>query len=251
MTDLSNKVAVVTGSARGVGRAIALRYANLGARLVVNYSHDEANAARTVDEITALGGEAIAIRGDVSQVTDLERLFGGALDAYGRMDIVVANAGVELPLTPLAEATEEQYDRLFGINTNGAFFTLKLAADHIADNGRILYIGSSTTVAPLAGAGLYGSSKMAVRYLADVLALEVGHRGVTVNTIIPTAVEGAGIFTDIAEDDPFRQSMAQFRPIGGRLGTPEDVADAAEYFASDLAAWVSGQYLVLAGGAHQ
>lgn len=251
MTDLTGKVALVTGSARGIGRAIALRYAELGADVVVNYSGDQAGAAATVDEISARGAKAIAVRADVSRVADLERLFRETLDVFGKVDVVVANAGVELPLTPVSEATEEQFDRLFGVNTKGAFFTLKLAADHINDNGRVLYIGSSTTVAALPGAGLYGSSKMAARYLVEVLAAEVGHRGVTVNTIIPTAIEGAGIFTGIADDDPFKRSMARYRPIGGRMGTPRDVADAAEYFASDLAAWVSGQYLVIAGGALQ
>ncbi|MCU1530048.1 MAG: short-chain dehydrogenase/reductase [Frondihabitans sp.] len=251
MTDLSNKVALVTGSARGVGKAIALRYASLGANVVVNYSEDEANATRTVEEVEAFGVEAIAVKADVSKVADLENLFAVAIDRFGKLNIVVANAGIELPLVPLAEATEEQFDRLFGVNTKGAFFTLKFAADHVADNGRILYIGSSTTTAPLPGAGLYGSSKMAVRYLVEVLAIEAGHRGITVNTIIPTVIEGAGIYTDIHEEDPFRQSMAQFRPIGGRMGQAADVADAAEYFASDLAAWVSGQYLLIAGGASQ
>lgn len=131
---------------------------------------------------------------------------------------------------------------------------MQKAARYVADDGRIIYVGSSSTRAPYPGLGPYGSSKMAANYLVGVLALEVGHRGVTVNTIVPTAIEGAGIFTDtaatdVAEDDPFRQLMATRRPIGGRMGRPEDVADAAEYFAGGLSGWVSGQQLLVSGGA--
>ncbi len=118
----------------------------------------------------------MAVQADVSDVQALERLFGESIDAYGKIDIVVANAGVELIDQPLADVTEEQFDRLFSINTKGAFFTLQKAAKHIEDNGRIIYIGSSTTCLPIPGAGLYGFSKMAARYTVEVLAQEVGKR---------------------------------------------------------------------------
>jgi len=251
MTDLTNRVALVTGSSRGIGKAIALRYASLGAKVALNYEGDEANAAMALAEVRAHGVDAVAIKADVSKVDDVEHMFTQTLDRFGALDIVVANAGVELIAQPVLEATEEQFDRLFAVNTKGAFFTLQGAARHVADNGRIVYIGSSSTCLPAAGVGLYGSSKMAARYLVGVLTLEVGQRGVTVNTILPTSIEGAGVYTDIAEDDPFRQLMTTFRPIGGRLGRPSDVADAAEYFAGDLAGWVSGQALLVSGGAQQ
>ncbi len=251
MTDLTNRVALVTGSSRGIGKAIALRYASLGAKVALNYWGDEANAALALAEVRAHGGDAVAIKADVSRVDDIEHMFTQTLDRFDALDIVVANAGVELIDQPVLEVTEEQFDRLFAVNTKGAFFTLQGAARHVADNGRIVYIGSSSTCLPAAGVGLYGSSKMAARYLVGVLALEVGHRGVTVNTILPTSIEGAGVYTDIAEDDPFRQLMTTFRPIGGRLGRASDVADAAEYFAGDLAGWVSGQALLVSGGAQQ
>ncbi len=251
MTDLTSRTALVTGAARGIGKAIALRYASLGANIAVNYWDDEATAKATVAEIEDLGVQAIAIKADVSKTEEVEHLFTETAARFGQPDIVVANAGMEIINQPILEATEDQYDRLFAVNTKGAFFTLQQAARHIADNGRILYIGSSSTSLPAAGVGLYGASKMAARYVVSVLALEVGHRGVTVNCILPTAIEGAGVFTDIAENDPFRQLMTTFRPIGGRLGRPEDVADAAEYFASDLATWVSGQHLLISGGALQ
>lgn len=251
MTDLHNKVALITGSARGIGRAIALRYASLGARMVINYASNEAAAQQTVDEIRALGSEAIAVQGNVSDLDALEHLFHEAIKTFGKIDIVVANAGVEIVDQPITEVSEEQFDRLFSINTKGTFFTLQKAAQYVEDHGRILYIGSSTTSLAFPGVGLYGSSKMAPRYTVEVLAQEVGHRSVTVNSIIPTAIEGAGIYTHLAADDPLRQAVQSMRPIEGRFGRVEDVADAAEYFASDLARWVSGQNLLISGGAQQ
>ncbi|MCF7552288.1 SDR family NAD(P)-dependent oxidoreductase [Pseudonocardia sp. WMMC193] len=249
MTDLSGKVALITGSTRGIGRAIALRYASCGASVVINHRDDDANAAQTVKDAEAVGGRAVAVRADVSKTADLDRLFEDTRAAFGDLHIVVANAGVEIIDQPVLEVTEEQFDRLFALNTKGAFFTLQKAARQVVDGGRLLYIGSSTTCSPFAGVGLYGSSKMAPRYLVGVLALELGKRGVTVNTILPTVIEGAGVFTDIAADDRYHAMNAAMRPIGGRMGRPSDVADAAEYFASDLAGWVSGQHLLVSGGA--
>jgi 3-oxoacyl-[acyl-carrier protein] reductase len=247
MTDLTNKVALITGSARGVGKAIAERYASLGARIVINYSKDEKSALETAAVIQRLGAEAITIQGDVSNVADIERLFARALEKFGKLDIVVANAGVEIIDQSILDFTEEQFDRLFSINTKGAFFTLQQAARHVADHGRIIYIGSSSTSFPRPGLALYGGSKMAPRFLVEVLAKEVGKRWIAVNSIIPTAIEGAGVFTKLASDAPFRAYVEQSRPMP-RMGTVDDVANAAEYLASDLSAFVSGQHLLLSGG---
>ena len=250
MTDLSDKVALVTGSARGIGAAIAERYARLGAQVVINYASDAAGAERTVAAIREAGGEALAVQADIRDLDQIDALFAATRDAFGRIDIVVANAGVEIIDQPVLDATEEDFDRLYAINAKGTFFTLQRAGRQVSDNGRIILIGSSTTVGPFPGVGLYGSSKMSARYLVRVLAMEVGHRGVTVNTILPTVIEGAGVFTEIADEDPFKQQN-RMRPLGGRMGRPADVADAAEYFASDLAGWISGQDLLVSGGAAQ
>src|SRR5262249_25518104 len=161
MTDLAGKVAVVTGSARGIGKAIAERYGSLGAKVVVNYAGNQKAALETAAAIERLGGEAVAIRADVSKVADVDRLFTACLDKFGRLDIAVANAGVELADHPsIAQVTEEVFDRVFAINAKGAFFTLQMAAKHVADNGRIIYIGSSTTGYPAPGLALYGGSKL-------------------------------------------------------------------------------------------
>ncbi|WP_375402974.1 SDR family oxidoreductase [uncultured Sphingomonas sp.] len=248
MTDLSEQVAVVTGSSRGLGRAIALRYAALGAKVVVNYASGKTAADDTVRAIEAGGGTAIAVHGDMSQLSDIERLFTTAVAQFGKVDIAVANAGIEVIDQAIADATEEQFDRLFALNTKGAFFTLQAAARHVVDGGRIIFIGSSTTAFALPGLGLYGSSKMAPRYIVEVLAKEIGHRGVTVNSIIPTATQDAGVFSagDNAEGFAFIEEM---RPIKNGA-TVDAVADAAEYLAGPLSSFVSGQHLLLSGGLH-
>ncbi|MHB9863414.1 SDR family oxidoreductase [Streptomyces sp. YIM S03343] len=251
MTDLTGKTALITGSARGLGRAIALRYASLGADIVVNYSSDKDSAKATAAEIERLGRQSLTVRADVSSVADIERLFDEATARFGKIDIAVANAGVEQIGIDFVDITEEQFDRLFSINTKGAFFTLRAAARRVADNGRIIYVGSSSTAVPFAREGLYGSSKAAPCYAVGVLAQELADRGVTANTILPTAVEAAGVFTDFDPDHPIRQFVARPGRIGRRMGTVDDVADAAEYFASDLAAWVSGQTLLVTGGTIQ
>lgn len=251
MTDLSGKTALITGSSRGIGKAIALRYAQLGANVVVNHLDEADKARQTLAEIAATGSDAIGVEADVSKPDEIERLFEAVIDRFDKVDIVVANAGIEIIDQPISETTEEQYDRLFAINSKGAFFTMQKAAKYVTDGGRIIHIGSSTTCGAVRGVGLYGSSKMSSRYVVEVLAQEVGNRAVTVNGILPTAVAGAGVFTDVGEDHPLPKLMKVGRPIEGRMGSPDDVADAAEYFASDLARWVSGQHLLISGGAQQ
>ena len=247
MTDLKGKVALVTGSARGIGKAIAERYGSCGASVVVNYVGARERANATVDGIQRLGGTAIPIQADVAKVADIERLFAATVDHFGRLDIVVANAGVELVDRPVVEVSEADFDRLFGVNTKGAFFTLQNAARHVVDNGRIIYIGSSNTAYPLPGYGLYGGSKIAPQFVVQVLAKELGARGIAVNSILPTAIVGAGIFSDEVKP-AFLEFIRSFRPMQ-RMGTVDDVANAAEYLASDLAGFVSGQHLLVTGGA--
>jgi 3-oxoacyl-[acyl-carrier protein] reductase len=246
-TSLKNKVALITGSGRGLGRAIAERYGSLGASIIVNYAGDEKAARDVVATIESTGGSAIAVKADVSKVAEIDRLFQAALAKFGRLDIVVANAGVELVNVPVVNVTEEDFDRLFTVNTKGGFFTLQRAAQHVADNGRIIYISSSNTAFAVPGNGLYGASKTGPQYLVETLAKELGPRGVAVNSILPTAIEGAGIFTSEVSAD-FRNYIKSFRPMQ-RMGTVEDVANTAEYLASDLAAFVSGQHLLISGGA--
>lgn len=248
MNSLKNKVALITGSGRGLGKAIAERYAALGANIVLNYSSDKASADEVLSTIKAMGINAIAVKADVSKVAELEYLFEMAMETFGKIDIVVANAGIELVETPVVNFTEEQFDRLFAINTKGAYFTMQLAAKQVADQGRILYIASSTTSFPVQGMAVYGGSKMTPRYMVDVLSKEIGHRGVTVNTIIPFAVDHSGIFAEPDSYPELRKQLLDSCPMG-RLAEVEDVANAAEFFASDLSSFVNGQHLLVNGGA--
>ncbi len=250
MNTLKGKTALITGSARGLGKAIAERYAALGANIVVNYSRDVASSEETVSNIKAMGAKVIAVQADVSKVADIERLFDEAKKTFGKIHIVVANAGIEMVETPVTEFTEEQFDRVFNINAKGAYFTMQEAAKTIEDNGRIIYIASSTTVFPVPGMAVYGGSKTTPRYMVDVLSKEIGHRGVTVNSIIPFAVDHSGIFAEEGSYPALRKSLIESCPMG-RLAEVEDVANIAEFFASDLSSFVNGQHLLVNGGATQ
>lgn len=248
MNPLKNKAALVTGASRGIGKAIALRYAQLGADIVVNYASNSSAADTVVKEIESYQVKAISVKADVSKPTEIDRLFEVALQEFGKIDIVVVNAGLELVGVPVTSFSELQFDSLFDTNTKGAFFTMQAAARHVADNGRIIYIGSSTTGLPNPGYALHGGSKTAALYLVQVLARELGKKGITVNAILPTATEGAGIHTIVDADASIRAIVSTFYPMG-RMGTPADVANVAEFFAGELSGFVSGQQLLVSGGA--
>lgn len=250
MNSLQGKTAIITGSGRGLGKAIAERYAALGANIIINYSKDKASANHVVSNIKAMGAKVIAIQADVSNVTDIVRLFDETKKAFGKIDIVVANAGIEMVETPVTEFTEEQFDKVFNINTKGAYFTMQQAAKNIENNGRIIYIASSTTVFPIEGMTVYGGSKTTPKYMVDVLSKEIGHRGVTVNSIILFAVDHSGIFADPDAYINLRKSLITSCPMG-RLAEVEDVANVAEFFASDMSSFVNGQHLLVNGGANQ
>jgi 3-oxoacyl-[acyl-carrier protein] reductase len=245
---LDGKVALVTGSSKGLGRSIVLRLAEAGADVIINYSRDEASADEVRKAAEAQGVRTLVVRADASRVEGIQQLFDAAITEFGRIDIVVANAGMEKVNVPVAEVTEEDFDLLFRVNTKGPYFVLREAARRLADNGRIISISSNTTTVPQMGVGLYGTSKVATGYLARVMALELGPRGITVNTVVPGPIDGAGIFTDPANDE-YKKSLISAVPIG-RLGTPQEVAGVTAFLASDDAALITGQQLVADGGMH-
>jgi 3-oxoacyl-[acyl-carrier protein] reductase len=249
-TDLTGQVAVVTGASRGIGQAIAIRLGRLGASVVVNYSRDSSGAAETVAAIEAAGSQAIDVRADVSKPAETEALFETARSRFGGLDIVVANAGLDEGLGPVLDVTEAEYDRMFNVNAKGAFFTLQQAARAVDSGGSIVYISSRSTVRPpAAGFGLYASSKLPGNYLVGVLAQEIGKRGITVNTVIAPATDGAGYFTERNDDDQLRALEQNASPLGSRMGTVDDVADAVEFFTGKLSRWISGAQLLVSGGA--
>ena len=236
------KTALVTGSSRGIGRAIAERLAADGAAVVINYTRSTKQAGETVNGIIAKGGKAIAIQADVSKPADVKRLFDEAEKALGSLDIVVANAGVFFS-KPLAESTEEDYDYVFNTNTKGVFFTLREAARRVSEGGRIVVVSTGGTKMQFTDFSLYLGSKGAIEQFVRSLSRELGPRLVTVNTLSPGFTE-----TDMLPDnEQIRTFGASLSPFN-RLGTSEEVAEVAAFLASDAARWVTGQNVQAGGG---
>jgi 3-oxoacyl-[acyl-carrier protein] reductase len=246
--ELQGKVALVTGSSKGLGRAIVLRLAERGADVVINYSRDSSAADEVKKAAEAHGVRGVVVQADVSQVDGIRQLYDAAFAEFGQVDIVVANAGMEKVNIPVTDVTEEDFDLLFRVNTKGPYFVMREAARRVSDNGRIITIASNTITVPQVGVGLYGTSKVATSYLARVLALELGPRGITVNTVVPGPIDGAGIFTDPANDE-YKQGLIATIPIG-RLGTAQDVAAVTAFLAGDGGGLITGQNIVCDGGMH-
>lgn len=241
---LDGKVALVTGAARGIGRAIALRLAQDRAAVVANYSGSVKQAEETVVEIEKAGGKAVAVRADVSKVADVKRLFDAAVERYGRIDILVNNAGVMFT-KPVAEVGEEEFDRLFAVNVKGTFFCCQEAARRMADGGRVVNFSSSTTALMLPGYAAYVATKGAVEQLSHVLAKELGPKGITVNVVSPgptdTELFGQG------KTEEQKQAFARMAALG-RLGTPGDIAAVVAMLVGPDAGWVTGQNVRANGG---
>jgi 3-oxoacyl-[acyl-carrier protein] reductase len=242
MTSLVGKVAVVTGSSRGIGRAIAERLGREGASVVVNYRENAAQAQAAVAAISAAGGGAIAVQADLAVVAEVRRLFGTAVAQFGRLDIVVTNAGTAR-WGAVADVSEADYDAVFQLNAKGTFFALQEAARHIADGGRIVNVTSSATAMSIPGLALYVGSKAVGEQFARTLAKELGPRGVTVNSISPGFTE-----TDMLPEDPAYRAMAAEMSFLGRIGQPDDIADVVAFLVSDEARWITGQNIQAGGG---
>jgi 3-oxoacyl-[acyl-carrier protein] reductase len=238
---LEGKNALVTGGARGIGRAIVELLAANGAAVVINYARNERSAQETAEGIRAKGARAVAIQADVSKPAEVCRLFDAAESALGHLDIVVANAGVYLS-KPLVESTEEDYESVFDINTRGVFFTLREAARRVRDGGRIIAVSSGGTKMPFPNASLYLGSKAAVEQFARSLARELGPRNVTVNVLSPGFTD-----TDMLNSAEVRTLGASLSPFN-RIGTPQEVAEVSAFLASDAARWMTGQNLQAGGG---
>lgn len=246
---LKGKVALVTGSSEGLGRAVLEGLAAQGADVVINYHRDAADADAVRMAAEAGGVRAITVQADATSSDGVKSMFDAAIDAFGRIDIVVANAGIEIVNVNVADTTDEQLDRLNQINTKGSFYVLREAARRISDNGRVITISSNTTTVPQIGVGAYGGSKIATNYLVRVLALELAPRGITVNTVVPGPIDGAGIFTDPNVNVEYRADLVRQIPLG-RLGTTQDVAGVTNFLAGDAAGLITGQQILVDGGMH-
>ena len=241
---LTGKVALVTGAARGIGRAIALRLAQDGAAVVVNYAGSAQQAQETVGLIEQGGVHAIAVQADVSKVADVKRLFDACFEKFGRLDILVNNAGVMFT-KPVVEVGEEEFDRLFAVNVKGAFFCCQEAAKRMAEGGRIINLSSSTTALMLPGYAAYVATKGAVEQFSHVLAKELGPKNITVNVVSPGPTD-TELFSQ-GKSEEQKQRFAQMAALG-RLGQPQDIADVVALLASEDARWITGQNLRANGG---
>ncbi|MGI5121334.1 glucose 1-dehydrogenase [Marinactinospora thermotolerans] len=240
---LKGRIAVVTGASRGIGRAIALRLARDGAAVVAGYHQDKAGADAAVAEIEAAGGRAQAVRVDLADLADIERLFDVAVARFGAVDILVNNAGT-VTAGPIAAVTEAEYDRVMAVNTKGVLFALRQAGLRLRDGGRVINVSSLNTVMPEAEAAVYTGSKAAVEGFTRVAAREFAERGITVNTVSPGPVQ-----TDLLKGNPpdVLEQIAADTPLG-RLGRPSDIADVVAFLAGPDARWLTGQNLRATGG---
>jgi 3-oxoacyl-[acyl-carrier protein] reductase len=237
---LKGKSALVTGSSRGIGRAIAERLAADGAAVVINYARNKQLADEAVKAILERGGKAIAIPADVAKPAEVRRLFDETEKKVGGLDIVVGNAGVVLEKL-LAESSEEDYDYVFNINTKGIFFTLREAARRVRDGGRIVAVSTGGTKMPFANLSLYLGSKGAIEQFARSLSRELGSRNITVNILSPGFTD-----TDMLLEQ-YRAYGASLSPFN-RIGTAKEVVDVAAFLASDAGRWVTGQNVQAGGG---
>jgi 3-oxoacyl-[acyl-carrier protein] reductase len=237
MPILQQKVAIVTGASRGIGAGIARRLAAEGARVAVNYTSSKHAALAVAAEI---GG--IAIQADVADPASVAKLFDETRAALGPLDILVNNAGVAL-LKPLAESSVDDFERIFSVNTRGAFLCLREAAARISDGGRIINISTGATVASPPNMGVYSASKAAVEQFTRAAAKELGSRGITVNTVSPGFTE-----SDMFQSVNVPQHVAASMSALGRIGVPADIAAVVAFLCSPDGAWITGQNIQAGGG---
>ena len=246
MNTNSKKSAIVTGSSRGIGAAIAARLARDGFSVVVNYAGNAAAADKVVLEITAAGGQAIAVKGDVSSTVDAAGLFEAAEKAFGGVDVIVNNAGIIQPgLVPIADTDDALFDRLFSVNVKGTFNMLRLAAKKLRQGGRIVNFSTSVIGMALPGYASYAATKSAVETLTNIFAKELRGREISVNAVAPGPTA-----TDLFFNDKTPEQIAHLTKIAPleRLGRPEDIAGVVSFLAGPDGAWVNGQTLRVNGG---
>ena len=246
MSKLTGKVAVVTGASKGIGAAIAKSLAAEGASVVVNYASSKSGARTVVDAITAAGGKAVAVGGDVSKTAEAEGIIDAAIKNYGRLDILVNNSGV-YEFAPIEAITEEKFHKIFNINVLGLLLTTQAALKHIGEGGSIINIGSVVSRITPATSSIYTGTKGAVDAITGVLARELGPKKIRVNAINPGMVETEGTHAAGFHDTDFEKATIAQTPLG-RLGQPGDIASVAVFLASDDSGWLTGEQILAGGG---
>ena len=246
MMSLEGKVAIVTGGAMGIGQGITLRLAQAGASVVIADVNDEAGS-QTVERIKSTGADARFARADVSSVPDAYEAVEAAVRAFGRLDVLVNAAGV-YPFTRVMEITEEAWNRVFDINTRGAFFFSKAAAERMISEGhggKIINIVSVGALSPTGGLAHYDSSKSALIMITKAMALELGEKGISVNAVAPGAIMTPGTNDRLGGDRG--EFLASNLPLR-RLGEPDDIAKVVLFLAGPAADYMTGSVVVVDGG---
>jgi 3-oxoacyl-[acyl-carrier protein] reductase len=245
--ELKGKVAIVTGASKGIGAAIAKSLAAAGAAVVVNYASSKEGADRVVADITADGGKAIAVQGNVSKAEDVRRLFAETKQAFGSLDVLVNNAGI-YHFQAIEDVTEEEFHLQFNTNVLGLLLATREAVKHFGpDGGSVINVGSVATELTLPTTVVYTATKGAVDMVTRVLARELGARNIRVNSINPGGVETEGTHAAGIIGSDFEKQMVAQTPLG-RLGQPSDIAPLAVFLASKASGWMTGEILIASGG---
>jgi 3-oxoacyl-[acyl-carrier protein] reductase len=244
---LAGKVAIVTGASKGIGASIAKHLAAEGAAVVVNYSSSKEGADSVVAEITKNGGKALAVQANVAKHSELQQLFAETKKAFGKLDILINNAGV-YEFLPLEAVTEEHFHKHFNLNVLGLILASQEAAKHFGPaGGSIVNISSIASTYTPPNSVVYSATKAAVDAVTKVLSKELGPRNIRVNAVNPGMVETEGVHAGGLAESDFRKHFESQAPLG-RIGQPEDVAPAVVFFASPDAAWITGETLFIGGG---
>lgn len=247
MSDLRGKVAVVTGASKGIGAAIAKSLAEAGASVVVNYASSKTDADRVVGAITANGGKAIAVKGDVGKAADVQHLFDETRKQFGKVDVLVNNAGV-YKFDPIEKITEDEFHRQFNTNVLGALLATREAVKHFGNaGGNVINITSIAATSSMAEGTVYSATKSALDTMTRTLATELGPRNIRVNAIAPGGVETEGVHAAGFAGGDFEKDIVARTPLG-RFGQPDDVARVAVFLASDASRWMTGERLPVSGG---
>ena len=247
MSELTGKVAIVTGASKGIGAEIAKSLSAAGAAVVVNYASSKEGADRVVAEITGKGGKAIAVQGDVSKTADVQRLFKETRKAFGSLDVLVNNAGV-YKFEPLEAVTEEEFHRQFNTNVLGLLLATREAVKYFGtQGGSVINIGSVASRLTPPTSSVYSATNCAVDAVTAVLSKELGPRKIRVNSINPGGVETEGVHTMGITGTDFQKEMIAATPLG-RFGQPDDIAPIAVFLASENSGWLTGETLLASGG---
>jgi 3-oxoacyl-[acyl-carrier protein] reductase len=246
MSKLKGKVAVVTGASKGIGAAIAKSLAAEGASVVVNYASSKSGAEKVVSAITAAGGKAVAVGGDVSKAAEAQGLIDEAVKKFGKLDILVNNSGV-YEFLPIEAFNEEHYNKIFNVNVLGLLLTTQAAVKHLSEGASIINIGSVVSSLTPPNSAVYTGTKGAVDAITGVLAKELGPKKIRVNSINPGMVDTEGVRSAGFKGSDLEAGTIAQTPLG-RVGEVDDIASVATFLASNDSKWITGELVRVGGG---